>query len=313
VKPGGTPLLARAQAALPKQALSLARLARTLTNPRFYPQAPVVKTFWWADERNFGDLITPFLLESEGIIPVLKPPAASELVGVGSILELVPQGFEGVVWGSGKMHGDVETRLPNAHVAAVRGALTRERIDVPGTTALGDPGLLIGDHVHRAVRGAEGPIGLVVHFSHRSSPWFSDLLEGAESPVRDIDVRRGPLAVAHDIARCRAIVSTSLHGVIVADALGVPAVWALPEPVLAGADFKFLDHESAVNPVGVDRRVVIGAGATLSSLSASAWTPERERVARLNDGLRTALTEAFRARTPDMMSPLRVPLVQRRP
>ena len=45
------------------------------------------------------------------------------------------------------------------------------------------------------------------------------------------------------------ILSTSLHGLIVADSLGIPAVWSLPEPYVAGGDFKFRDHESVVCPV----------------------------------------------------------------
>lgn len=313
MKIGRTPLLATAQSVLPRQAHTLARLARAMLTPSFYPQASAVKTFWWADERNFGDLITPLLLEERGVIPMLKPPSATDLIGVGSILELLPREFNGVVWGSGKMHADVETRLPHAQITAVRGALTRELIEAPNDTVLGDPGLLIGDHVRPVRRDAQSPIGFIVHFSHRSTPWFRSIAARSGDGAIDIDVRRGPLAVARDIARCRAIVSTSLHGIIVADSLGVPSVWGLPAPVLAGADFKFRDHESAVNPGGVDRRVAIDIDSTLASLVEAAWAPDTDHVAEVKHDLRAALSTALDAVESTRVNPLTLPLVQRRP
>ncbi|WP_130866434.1 hypothetical protein [Acidipropionibacterium timonense] len=59
-------------------------------------------------------------------------------------------------------------------------------------------------------------------------------------------MRKPPRQVIHDIAACDAILTTSLYGLIVADALGIPAAWATLEPSVPGGSFKFHDHEALV-------------------------------------------------------------------
>jgi hypothetical protein len=44
------------------------------------------------------------------------------------------------------------------------------------------------------------------------------------------------------IASCRAILSSSLHGIIAAHAYGVPATWVKPSDRPKGDGFKFLDY-----------------------------------------------------------------------
>ena len=61
-----------------------------------------------------------------------------------------------------------------------------------------------------------------------------------------IDVRNGPDRVVREIASCAAVLSTSLHGLIVADAYDIPAAWATLAPDLMGGTFKFHDYESNV-------------------------------------------------------------------
>lgn len=67
------------------------------------------------------------------------------------------------------------------------------------------------------------------------------------------------------IARCRAVLSTSLHGLVVADSFGIPVVWFELEPALWGKDFKFLDYESVVTP-GRTRKVTLDGYTALSPL-----------------------------------------------
>lgn len=53
-------------------------------------------------------------------------------------------------------------------------------------------------------------------------------------------------AVVTEIKRSRLVLSSSLHGLIVAHAYGVPALWMRVEE-LAGGDFKFKDYFSSVD------------------------------------------------------------------
>ena len=102
----------------------------------------VVGTYWWTGLPNFGDDLTPMLLPRYGIVPVHRRAVEARLAGVGSILEHLPPGFTGAVWGSGLMD-DAARPMPEAKFLAVRGRLTAERVDAPDDTALGDPGLLV--------------------------------------------------------------------------------------------------------------------------------------------------------------------------
>lgn len=285
----------------------MARLAPLMVDRRLYPRAKVARAFWWTGEHNFGDLITPYLLRRAGVAPLLKPARSADMVAVGSILEILPSNFAGAVWGSGKMHEHVITHLPDAHIAAVRGRLTRDLLGCPEDLPLGDPGLLVGaGSVKTAPRGQ---IGVVAHFKHRGHPWFRHLL-ASNARVRDITVHADPETVAAQIADCRAVITTSLHGLIVADAMGVPAVWGLPEPILDGGDFKFRDHESVVNRTGADRRVVVDETSDPVALAEKAWSPDRTVVEEARAGLVAALQDVIERLPGAPCSPLTLPLQQ---
>jgi hypothetical protein len=60
-----------------------------------------LKAFWYPDIDNFGDIITPLLLSSNKIVPILAPRKSADLIGCGSILGGVPSDYNGVIFGSG--------------------------------------------------------------------------------------------------------------------------------------------------------------------------------------------------------------------
>src|SRR5690606_34394181 len=104
----------------------------------------------------------------------------------------------------------------------------------------GDPGLLLRAS---APREARGPV-LVPHFRHQADGLWSRLQTYFGPGVQRIDVQRRPAVVARQISGATMVFTSSLHGLIVADANGVPAVWTLPKPWGEGGAFKFLDYES---------------------------------------------------------------------
>ena len=60
-----------------------------------------------------------------------------------------------------------------------------------------------------------------------------------------IDVQRQPIEVIADVDKCEYILSSSLHGVIAADSLGIPNAWILLSDKVLGSGFKFYDYASA--------------------------------------------------------------------
>lgn len=214
-----------------------------------------VGAYWWTGAKNFGDLLTPTLLPRVGVAPILRGPGEAELFGPGSVIHHVQPGFSGWVWGSGMCFGDGrKLHLDGARVHLVRGELTRQAGDLDDSVPLGDPGLLADElvtkrtipaHPSRVERKNKHGIAVVGHIWHKDIPEFVQLRERIGG-FKFIDAARNPGAVARDIASSQVVLTTSLHGLIFADGLGIPATWALPQPQVPGGDFKFHDHETVV-------------------------------------------------------------------
>lgn len=302
------PSRGRLLATVQRRRRTVTRLATLSLDPRLYPTCRLARTYWWTNTPNFGDEIGPLLLRSAGIAPLLKPRKEAEVFTVGSLLELVPQTFSGIIWGSGKMHrGDV-TSLPHATILALRGELTRAALGHP-PVALGDPGLLLPDLIAPPGRGRG--IAVVPHFSHRDEPWLDHLMNRLGPTARIVDVGQAPRVVARDIAAAAQVMSTSLHGLIVADGLGIPALWALPDPVVSGRDFKFVDHESVVLPDGGTRRCSIDDISHADFVLRQARTPDPRLLAQVKTGLRQSLAQ-LRDLLP-VVTPWSLPAHQMRP
>jgi hypothetical protein len=199
----------------------------------------VTTTYWWRDASvpNFGDRLNGFLQMQLGINPHWAPAADADQVIVGSILHHLPQGWGGTVCGAGVLYPERSADLTNATVLALRGKLTDARVKrAPGRVVYGDPGLLVSKFVPQTV--AKYDLGVVPH-------WSDTELVKRFPYARVIDVRDHPEKVISEIASCRRIISSSLHGLVVADAYGIPRQAELfPLASREGGSFKFEDYAS---------------------------------------------------------------------
>jgi pyruvyltransferase len=204
---------------------------------------------------NFGDELSP---EIVSFLTGRRVDRAGrwlcELTGIGSILDryVAPKGRAisairaafgrpVTVWGSGLI-SDRQAAQHSLNILAVRGKLTRDALSAPPETPLGDPGLLVAKMM-KIGRPRKG-IGIVPHYTDKQHKMVKALssLQG----VRVIDVERGGSEVCADIAECSVVFSSSLHGLIVADAFGIPNQRLKFAGNLKGGDFKFLDYASAL-------------------------------------------------------------------
>jgi hypothetical protein len=253
----------------------------------------VVPAYWWDGHPNFGDDLTPWLLPHYGVLPIHSVASRARLAGVGSILEFLPADWSGVVWGSGLMRGEPHV-LKGVRVLAVRGHLTRELIGAPDDVALGDPGILVGRLRPRPERRWD--VALVPHGHHRSHSSFLALAEAAGYRVHVVNVHQPAKGVVREIAASGAVITTSLHGLVTADAYGIPAAWTTLEPELGGGSFKFRDYESVITP-GSSRFVRFEPGMSLADVLASTEPAPAETVEAAADALEAAaarLPEAIR-------------------
>lgn len=200
--------------------------------------------------KNFGDQLTPDILKQFGLHPFYAPVwRYADVAGVGSILHMLPDDFRGAILGSGFISEKEGKILPEAHVYLVRGHLTRRLLKLSNETPVGDPGLLADELYQDVLREVEPgwELGLVPHYIDKNHS--SLLLFQEESPglFHVIDVERPPQEVVRDIASCRRILSSSLHGLVVADSLGIPNRRMILSGKTIGGDFKYRDYYSSFN------------------------------------------------------------------
>lgn len=270
---------------LRRRARGLRQIMTAAMQPEVIRRGVVVGAYWWDVYANFGDDLTSWLLPHYGVVPIHRRVSEARLVGVGSIVGALQPGYSGAIWGSG-LSGDRAFPLPNARVLAVRGHLTRERIGEHEGVALGDPGLLVSRRIRRPP--VRWDVGLVPHAVHRSHAAFASLAQTEGLRVRVVDVHRTASRTVREIAACNVIVTTSLHGLVTADAFGIPALWTSLEPPVYGGGFKFLDYESVVTP-GSSRFVAFDERVALRELIAQAASAPRSTVDAASDALEGAL------------------------
>lgn len=258
-----------------------------------------LKLYWWNETPNFGDRIAQDIVAAvSGRAVIWASPADCDIFAVGSLFKWIRAGVQAGesgrrpwVWGSGIM-GPLRVDFgKKIRVAAVRGPVTAALLNLSGRVALGDPGLLISDVVPRPAPG-EGIVGIVAHHS-MSLHSLAGLRVGGGRRVRLIDVKNADhLQVVRDIAACDFVLSSSLHGLIVADAYGIPNCWLDPRGIHRNAELKFHDYALAVDRLMGRHVAVADAGAFLAALPDRLSRPDwRDGV----DAARTALRASFPA------------------
>ncbi|XNZ00572.1 polysaccharide pyruvyl transferase family protein [Micrococcus luteus] len=167
---------------------------------------------------NVGDVLGPEIVRQhldETVAPRRGRRPRPSLAVVGSVIHMLPGGT--VVWGAGVNGKHVELPLPERlDIRAVRGPLTGRHLAAQGIRdpgVYGDPALLLQTDVARAPT----PHG-VVHV-----PNLNDFHRPALDDVTTVDPRTPLLPFLRQLARAELVVGSSLHGVILAERLGVPA------------------------------------------------------------------------------------------
>jgi pyruvyltransferase len=201
---------------------------------------------WWKVAPNFGDLIGPYLINSITGRPVAYvPPNRKHMLSVGSIIEQANE--NSLVWGSGSFGDEPPNSLSkSAKYLAVRGPLTRNLLRYNGVKmprVFGDPALLMPRYYQNLVP-VEHDIGFVVRWS--DNKWKTlPPLEG----VKIIDLNSDDVTnVLDQIFSCRKIITSSLHGLIIADAYEIPSAWIISNSP-RGHEFKFFDYFLSVEKI----------------------------------------------------------------
>lgn len=164
------------------------------------------------------------------------------LVAIGSVLQTV-KSTNCIIWGSGII--ETQSSFAEADFRAVRGKRTQERLKdlgykVPET--IGDPAILL-PLLYQPKMEKKYKMGIIPHFIH-----FKDFTSYQSDEILVVNLLDPIEKVIDEINSCELTFSTSLHGIIVSHAYGVPSVWCKDKgKKLAGDDIKFSDYFSSVN------------------------------------------------------------------
>jgi pyruvyltransferase len=196
--------------------------------PLFYSGSP-----------NFGDALNPILYHyiTGRDCQWVPPETQGKILACGSIGQsAMPLD---IVWGSGIIAKDSQLKCGvTTQVVVSRGPLTSELFNKQTgkfCDVYGDPGLLISDYIEASKKSHK--IGIVPNYVDRDIVTNDPNLKGFY-----IDIMSGVDNVIKQITSCELIISSALHGIICAEAYGIPAVWVEFSDGVAGGGFKFLDY-----------------------------------------------------------------------
>jgi hypothetical protein len=218
---------------------------------------------------NYGDNLMGILLpELFNVDPKYVRPERAELIGAGSILDAyhrrvakkLKKGRLPIlkqrpwrtlhVWGSGFMNTFGLAVWPQSiHIHAVRGPLSLAKVvgDAKydaynkADIAMGDPAILLP-----LLKPKTGPskiaVAVIPHFA--SYPEFVRRYGSSMPPHWEIiNLLDDPVRITEQISSAECVISSSLHGLIVADAYNIPSRRMVATGI-KGDGFKFRDYEA---------------------------------------------------------------------
>lgn len=252
-----------------------------------------MKLYWYQEDNtaltNVGDIVTPYLYTKlTKRTPVHSWASASPsepvVLGCGSILWAKAVAPNAVIWGSGIITRQAKFCQPR-EVRAVRGPITRRRMMELGyecPEVYGDPGLLVSRVFHPGPAKTRFALGIVAHYVDEE--FVYPMRKAAPPDVCFLNVRDPMETFLQQLNACDSVVSSSLHGVILAHAYGIPAMTASFGGKLAGDGVKFADYAESVGIPYIYPMPVASLDAARSTVS-KAQQPTRDIVAKRQDDL----------------------------
>jgi pyruvyltransferase len=224
------------------------------------PDARELPVWYWKRAnggKNLGDFLGQFIPEQlSGKNCCFEPLHSGKQVHVcvGSVLQqkLHPACC---VWGAGFVAKPAG--FPKGmKIFAVGGPLSLQVLrthDYEGPIAVGDPALLLPFLLAPQDPEPAFELGIIPHYVDQATlgdrcpeltmPQESMTLRACVLDIQTEDVR----AFVGQLLKCRFIISSSLHGLILAHAYGIPAVWVQFSNSVIGGRFKFLDYFMSVS------------------------------------------------------------------
>lgn len=211
----------------------------------------LVKVHWGKGLNNFGDCLSPLILKYYDLTPVyVSSDSKADIILAGSILQWLDSDYSGLIIGTGG--DDYPYSLSKSTIYAVRGKLTHKNFRTHkdyNNIIYGDPGLLMS-YIYPDDVAQKYDLGIIPHFVD----WNSDMMNVWRNRFKDnpnvifISPIGNPADIIEKIKSCRHIVSSSLHGLIVADSYHIPNIRFVDRETMPTYfyDYKFDDYYSSL-------------------------------------------------------------------
>lgn len=231
-------------------------------------------------QSNFGDELSALIVSHLAQAPIQRAPEnwGRKLLAVGSIIHLARKGD--VVWGSGlngKILGDngeifTPSHLDRIDFRAVRGPLTQAELHKKGASCpsiFGDPALLLPQIISAAPKAIPGKTTIIPHYNDLQRISSSELKAlGIELIRPDSDIP----TIVQAITSSEFVISSSLHGLILSDAYGIPN--RRLQLGSGESNFKFEDYYRGTNRELPESGTDIPSALKLGPVSPLVWDPQ---------------------------------------
>jgi len=210
-----------------------------------------IPAFWYSSN-NFGDALNHYLIRKiSGKTPVLvnSNDPCEKVMCIGSILNNNVENC--IVWGAG-LAFSTDIVPVKKEILAVRGKLTGELLKSQGVQfneVYGDPCLLL-PRLYSVDVPKKYKLGVMPHYVDTKIVYdklgMSDI-ELESHGIKILDIQSDVEDVVRQVKSCEKVISSTLHGLIVSDAYGVPSEWVKFSNFIRGDDFKYADYYSSIN------------------------------------------------------------------
>ncbi|MCM8569192.1 polysaccharide pyruvyl transferase family protein [Gramella jeungdoensis] len=216
-----------------------------------------IPLFWWSEikflfkeKENYGDLLSAYIVEKvsgkevKWVNPRKKWFQKTRLnyLAAGSIIHHANS--KSIVWGSGIISWNID--LKPADYRLVRGPETYRKIKEAGMDCpkmYGDPALVLPKFFRPKV-DKQFKLGIIPHYNDYMivNDMYQNMTDVKVIDLMTLDIEK----TTREILECEHCISSSLHGIIVSHAYGIPTVWVKFSDNVFGDDIKYRDYFQSV-------------------------------------------------------------------
>ena len=246
---------------LNKKITQLATCIRDLFFNPIYINACLHYSFGKVVHRNWGDDINIFLLEvlfRKKISPLYFSSIAMRFnkknyLIIGSTITMLTN-KNTIIWGAGVIDDKANLPAKPLKVLAVRGPLSRKYLLKKGIECpeiYGDPAMLMKYIYKPILLKNKYKLGIIPHYDDYDSPLLDIFKNNPDILFIKMEGYRKWTDIIDQIVNCEYIISSSLHGLIMAETYNIPNLWIEISGKLLGGHFKFHDFFQSI---GHDRQ-----------------------------------------------------------